>query len=500
MRKFLYGAAVQGIQGFIFQTNTLREIVGASELVEEICTKMFAEQLGISITELDKDENAIINAAGNIKYIFDNEDKCKEVFREFPKRVLEAAPGITISQAVIELQNGYNLDVARRELEIRLREERNMPMQPITLGLMGIQRSRETGLPERYHANNPEDYCDEGTFRKRKAAETYSLLKKAIGEEMPNMVQITNRVDSFTDANDWIAVIHADGNGLGQIVKAISEEDPSGRDFHDFSSKLDESTIKAAKSAAGSVFENAIKNGTDLPFRPVVLSGDDLTVIIRGSLAMPFIQNYLEDFEEFTKENFEALGEKYAVLRNGLTACAGIAYVKSSFPYYYAYNLAEELCAAAKKDSNREKSCIMFHKVQDSFVESYEDITKRELTTPEGHSFRYGAYYLNDTPDDTPGRWTIDNLIKRIKNLDSKDGNALKSDIRQWLSAMMEPNGLEKANQILDRIKEVNPSMKGEADALTSCRTFTDKKGSTHNIYPAYDVLSLHSIIYQQTK
>ena len=499
MSKFLYGAAVQGIQSFIFQTNTLREIIGASELVEEICTKMFAEQLGISITELNKDKNAIINAAGNIKYIFDNEDKCNEVFREFPKRVLEAAPGITISQAVIELHNDYNLDTARLKLEDRLREGRNMPMQPLTLGIMGIQRSRETGLPERYHQEvyNQDDFCDEGTFRKREAADTYSLLKKAIGEEMADIVNTTNRVDSFTDTNDWIAVIHADGNGLGQIVKTISKNDPSGRDFHEFSSKLDESTIKAAKSAAGIVFENAIKNGTDLPFRPVVLGGDDLTVIIRGSLAMSFIQNYLEAFEKFTKENFEVLAEKYAVLKNGLTACAGIAYVKSSFPYYYAYNLAEELCAAAKKDSNREKSCIMFHKVQDSFVESYEDITKRELTTPERHSFKYGAYYLNDTPD----RWTIDDLIERIKNLDSKeDGNALKSDIRQWLSAMMEPNGLEKANQILDRIKEVNPVMKGEAEALTSWRTFTDKKGSKHNIYPAYDVLSLHSITYQQTK
>lgn len=495
MSKFLYGAAVQGIQSFIFQTNTLREIVGASELVEEICTKMFAKQLGVSISELNEDENAIINAAGNIKYIFDNEDKCKEVFREFPKQVLEAAPGITISQAVIELRDGLNLSDALHELEIRLRKERNMPMQPITLGLMGIQRSRETGLPERYHMSNPEDYCDEGTFRKRKAADTYSLLKKAIGEEMPDMVQITNRVDSFTDANDWIAVIHADGNGLGQIVRAISENDPSGRDFHTFSSLLNQSTIDAAKSAAGIVFKNAIKNGTDLPFRPVVLGGDDLTVIIRGSLAMTFIQNYLEAFEKFTKENFMALAREYNNLENGLTACAGIAYVKSSFPYYYAYNLAEELCAAAKKDSNREKSCIMFHKVQDSFVESYEDITKRELTTPERHSFKYGAYYLN-----TPDRWTIDYLIERVTKLDSKDGNALKSDIRQWLSAMMEPNGLEKAKQILDRIKEVNTPMKNEAETLTSCRTFTDQKGSMHNIYPAYDVLSLHSIIYQQTK
>ena len=72
MNQYLYGAAVQGIQSFIFQTNTLREIVGASELVEEICTKMFAEQLGISKTNLDNDGNAIINAAGNIKYIFNN--------------------------------------------------------------------------------------------------------------------------------------------------------------------------------------------------------------------------------------------------------------------------------------------------------------------------------------------------------------------------------------------------------------------------------------------
>jgi hypothetical protein len=45
---WLYGAAVQGIQGFIYQTNELKDIIGASELVEEICTLEFAEALGIS--------------------------------------------------------------------------------------------------------------------------------------------------------------------------------------------------------------------------------------------------------------------------------------------------------------------------------------------------------------------------------------------------------------------------------------------------------------------
>ena len=30
MSKYLYGAAVQGIQGYIFQTNELQDIIGAS--------------------------------------------------------------------------------------------------------------------------------------------------------------------------------------------------------------------------------------------------------------------------------------------------------------------------------------------------------------------------------------------------------------------------------------------------------------------------------------
>ena len=95
--KFLYGASVQGIQGFIFQTNELKDIVGASELVENICTEMFKPY--------GEKGTIVVNAAGNVKCIFSKKEDCEFAVRYFPKSVMEKAPGITISQAVVKLRS-----------------------------------------------------------------------------------------------------------------------------------------------------------------------------------------------------------------------------------------------------------------------------------------------------------------------------------------------------------------------------------------------------------
>ena len=84
MTNYLYGAAVQGIQNFIFQTNNLQEIVGASELVEEICTELFKEIVG----EKEYETNTVLHAAGNIKHIFTSRKACEDVVRVFPKKAL----------------------------------------------------------------------------------------------------------------------------------------------------------------------------------------------------------------------------------------------------------------------------------------------------------------------------------------------------------------------------------------------------------------------------
>lgn len=480
---YLYGAAVQGIQGFIFQTNELKDIVGASELVEEICTNMFKD-------EFKQDGELIVSAAGNIKCLFYSEAQCKKAVLQFPKMVMEAAPGITISQSVVKTTQediDKNFQSIVDELEKNLHAQRNRASKSITTGLMGIERSRRTGLPA--VKVEKDDYLDLGTAKKKERSEgsnaTLALAKKSFGNDLLRREQLALDIEKLTDRNDWIAIIHADGNGLGEF---LANKGGNKKELSEFSSQLSEATIAASQKTF-----NELPHGLDkiIPIRPVVLGGDDMTVICRADIAIAYAKSFLSHFEEETK------------LRGfPLTACAGIAFIKSSYPFHYGYDLAEMLCGRAKKDAKSRKvdglapSCLMFHKVQSSFVESYDEIALKELTPQQGHSFEFGPYYIG-TQDN---RWTIDDLLKHSIVLigkskdENKDGNAIKSDIRNWMSLMHED--IEKAKQRKKRVLQLAKGNYKETFNLATEHIVRDGI----KCYPAYDILSISTIVNLQTK
>ena len=175
MAKYLYAAAVQGIQSFIFQTNVLKDIVGASELVESICTEAFKQLPGISW----KEENQVIAAAGNVKYVFDTREDCEKAVREFPRTVMTMAPGITISQAVVELTDDFEKDV--NSVEEKLRAQRNRILPPLADGLLGVRRAPGTGLPASGSRNGKGSgaFIDDSTKRKQGMNDTVSLCVKS---------------------------------------------------------------------------------------------------------------------------------------------------------------------------------------------------------------------------------------------------------------------------------------------------------------------------------
>ncbi|MBQ0164825.1 MAG: hypothetical protein KBS75_06475 [Bacteroidales bacterium] len=510
--KYLYGAVVQGIQQFIFQTNELKDIVGASELVDSICTKTFEELLSNQLGKKLKDnKNAIINAAGNIKYELDTREECEQIVRNFPKIVLETAPGITISQAVVEYDETSGQekfeDVVNK-LENLLRAQRNKPMPNTTIGLMGIERSHTTNLPVVQLDKN--EHLDAVTVQKRKAGKMLKLCEIAFGKKDLKWEDVATSPDQMTAKNDWIAVIHADGNGLGQIVQKVGNQ----RDkFKDFSQKLDKATKEAAVNAYCKLIKQGLlEQNKRIPIRPIVIGGDDFTVICRANIALQYVSYFIDEFETKTQEHLGSIIKENNVFEEGtirdrLTACAGIAYVKSSYPFYYAYELAETLCSHAKKDAKSKPSvqqgkelaasCIMFHKVQDSFVENYGEIARRELNPNKEVTFEFGPYYL--WPTDMKGHWTIEQLTKKAAFIDNagKEGNAIKSHLRKWFTLLHDNPGMAK--QHLARTKSLvsDSSLKTFIEDTTLA---VERDRSEKKHIPAYDILTIHTINTQETR
>lgn len=487
--QYLYGAAVQGIQSFIFQTNELKDIVGASELVEMICTRLFEKYRA--------NGTIVVNAAGNIKCIYSNEEECKKAVLEFPKKVMELAPGITISQAVVKLSDEGNFEQAVDRLEQRLHVQRNKPMRSLVRGDVAMMRSRTTGLPavKAETVDNALEFLDEATAAKRgnNGRTTMSLAKKSFGDEGLSYNSIAFRISDITDKNDWIAIIHADGNGLGQVV-ATKNKKPG--ELKTFSERLDKATIKAAQQAYKDIITSSDYYSANkvVPFRPVVLGGDDMTIICRASLALPYVTSYIRHFEENTRANGDPL-----------TACAGIAYMKSTYPFHYGYRLAEALCEEAKKDSKlplhmgvtgKAPSSIMFHKIQGSYIGSFSQIEQNELTIDSEHSLKFGPYYLAHVPSlsGKPDRWTVKELMDSVALLKGKEGNAAKSDIRQWLTLMHD--SINYADQKANRVNAIaSDDIRRAFNAAT-----TPVKRGDKNVYPAYDMLQLLSVETQITK
>jgi len=501
--RYLYGASVQGIQGFIFETNKLKEIAGASELVEQVCTTLFYELAKIS--DPKEDNNLQLAAAGNIKYLFDGPDalmNCQQVVRDFPRAAMNMAPGITVSQAVVKIEGDFASDAAKftNELERKLRAQRSRQPVQHGLGWMVSERSRRTGKPGVDTEKDKKTALSAGQVAKRNfvADGKRSLLAKLMPEtdgKRYHDLFASDMEDIASKEKAWIAVIHADGNDLGKKIMKMADGKVPSSAFRDMSKYLGDATEAAAKHAFDIVVRKAAKGGMH-PIRPIVLGGDDLTVIIRGDLALDFTQVFLQSFEENTRKEFKNFARKYKYdgFSNGLTACAGIAYIKPNYPFHYGSHLADTLCGQAKKVAKKliegvedmpTPSCLLFHKVHASFVEDYGSIIDKELTA-NGVRLDYGPYFLAPQT----GYATLDDLNHWVGTLQKADSP--RSRLRNWLTDLQ--SNPAAAKQQLHRIRQVTRDYYVQELRL---KTPTQTRGAGKDLQThthLYDAIALTSI------
>ncbi|MEH2384082.1 MAG: hypothetical protein V7K27_35225 [Nostoc sp.] len=386
-----------GNQNYIFSTNKLKENIGASELTYlagtkwvleavqqvtnsalwtlwadnyQLINKLLDETLNKPITSSDDVKvEVIIATSGKALLLIKDKVTAKRIIQYVTHKALIEAPGLDIC-GVIHGFDWYQetLGEANRKIHQEFATFRSQRPAPDLrfLRLPVIDECSTSGLPASEigfdFENKPVIRSVVSSSKVNYSEKGLERIRELIKKENPgiNFPGSIRELIAYPDKEGrWLSVIHADGNGLGEIFINFNKHieicnqncAEANRNYVDklrrFSIALDICTEKAFNSAIHA-FDSPDKKLVMVI--PLVLGGDDLTVVCDGKNAIKFTQIFLKSFEEETRENkiISAIAEK-ALGVNRLSACAGIAIIKPKFPFSVAYKLAESLMQSAKE-------------------------------------------------------------------------------------------------------------------------------------------------------
>jgi hypothetical protein len=490
-----------GNQDYIFSTNKLRENVGASELTWRagarwVLDAVKSEEVGgpkLWANDAKERRQNLLNSeknppvgpgnpvevitatSGKALLLVDTKKTGQEIIKQVTICALQDAPGLDIC-GVISGEFDWDKDVLDKvmdEVRIAIEQQRTSRPGPAMrfLRLPIIRDCASSGYPAaKWHAEdeNDQEARSNASICKWQARKKYED-RMATLELAKRKVNFARNIDEMEKICEWIAVIHSDGNGLGEIFLKFGQHagcsDAShNRDYvkklRRFSIALDVCAEKAFYAALDKMIERKFDAWVKLPILPILLGGDDMTIICDGQAALQFTHDYLQAFEKETGESHE-LFEKgspqseddlkdivaqiaYEAFKDRrLSACAGIAIVKPHYPFFSAYDLAAELIDSAKDkvkahvvkdDGNRHRpwpcSALDFHALYDSTASELEAIRSR-LVKDGGQTRLWARPYVVTSSRNLSGAteagqdWAADH---HWKELEARIDAILKTD------------------------------------------------------------------------
>lgn len=450
----------------------------------------------------------IYTGGGNAILLFDTLERAKRFTAELTRRVMIRAPGLQVavnhtpftwelkaidsknSQA-IGGKNGV-LDNALRQMKER---KRSIPPTYSVLGLGVTSRCVFSGLPAVGYdkeqrpvsvvANAKEKQeFDLDKHGQIKVNTSHGRLINSL--EFRGFVPARNfeKLGVSPDESSLIAIVHADGNSMGKRIEAIRNRHPTPADnrnylneLRNFSASVKKASIVALQATVDLIIANlhfneekkiyyipaeigkdslegAIRLAYDdeinrhvLPFRPIVLGGDDTTFVCEGRLGLFLAHYYLQQFSAQTLADGQAAHCR-----------AGVALVPLHFPFARAYEIAEQLCQSARKSIKKwqEKdpgvSAIDWHFAVGGMVRELGEVRRLEYTSNEG-------IYSDDRVGD---------LLMRPLRLDSTD-----KEWRSWpvfINTVRAFKGSETWRNRHNKVKALQEALRKGEKAVTQFR------------------------------
>jgi len=399
----------KGIQRWVLEGGRLRDIAAASALLTGAARSSEDDTLAAVLAQTRFSPRFSRRAGGAFMLHFEHDQApAFERFRMLWRLAfMQRLPGLEFTEGYAEHPNdplaareAAYIGKARRWWSGR--ENSMAGLAPFGHALTIL--AQRTGRPAA-EVTGPGERIDPITQAKRAADD----LHNQVGDMMKTGATWPDRMDGdslgegvpfpFNGREPRIAVVHADISALGRFYEAVGEV-AKGRD-RALEICLAASTAieDAVKDAAQRACEDALsKDSGAMPARPVLIGGDDITIILRDDVALPFVSAFLGALEKATQDRLTTFATTYDLrdtpgIAVGLTAGAGIAFGGPKQPFFRLLELAESLCSYAKTRGKQlteggamPPSVVAFYRVTESAVaDSAGDLFNDRLKSSWGH-------------------------------------------------------------------------------------------------------------------
>jgi len=410
---------IRSKQDYIFKTNRVLEIMGASENVAKAWEMLFytagteslkykrAENGGsFQLEEIKKEFETgeldfieLFCGGGNETLLFgsecilredgkkspDNDSSFIKLNRAFSYKILKEYPGMIPMVVYTEATGDYSGDYRRLMEEA---ERKKSVMEP---------------LWDLFTA--PFAMMDRSTFRPYSAVlrignrdvrmSDESISKYWVGmnlRENNEDIRFFDEMITQKGKESLLAVVHADGNNMGaKIMDMLHNESnydiaiPLMRKFTQTTADCFETqgeiALKECQNKLEHKYSRLIEEGrlkrSSLAYRRVIGSGDDATFICNARFVMDYVKAYLDSVQEYSALHHSDW--KYS-------SCAGICIFHSHYPFSRAYSIAEQACDSAKEKvhvkgeegSTLEQGWIDFHFIHSGISGELDEIRKNQ--------------------------------------------------------------------------------------------------------------------------
>lgn len=256
----------------------------------------------------------------------------------------------------------------------------------------------------------------------------------------------------------YLALIHADGNGVGSGAGKGDVE--RAQFFHRSRVRL----RRAVQQAIDEVCEKDVANKDEspAPLIPLMLGGDDLLLVCRARVALPFVVSLCRTLDALQRDDANDFE---------LTLGVGVVLAKHTIPIHRLHEVVEQLASSAKrrfrglkKRDEKGRSVVDWAVYSTAWVGDPEDIRRRDWVRGTSEDARV----LSQRPVDVLGEGlgTLQGLVRGAEKL------AARSQLRYLVDQL--PRGRALAELAFAELSKETRAALDEAGVKAPWRRSSD--------------------------